>query len=452
MPQQDLSKARNAPAASAAPAVHEELTALAGRLAARGEQPAPPCPDAVNAPMIRHWTQALGDASGAWADVAPPAMIQVWSMPGLVAQKAGSIADDPLRLLNENGYTGVVATNCDQTYDRYVRVGERLRSTMRFGGVTGPKRTAMGEGYFVTWFQSWYDEDDRRVAEMLFRVLKFKPKQRGGTKRPDAKPGRYPLRPTIGPDTRYFWDGVNEGELRIQSCADCGTLRHPPGPMCPRCHSTNRTFRKASGRGIVHSFVVHHHPPVPGRTPPYAVAVVELEEGVRILGDVVGCEPSEVEVDMPVRVVFQRMDDELVLPSWTPADAPDPGGPEEPADEPDGALRVDLTPTFVIATALATRDFTPVHHDTELARAQGSKDIFVNILTSIGLVQRYALETVPGGELESIQVRLGVPAYAGDALTLTGERAGDRTLRVRGAVSLGDHLTATVTFKEGAAW
>ncbi|MFC4906041.1 OB-fold domain-containing protein [Actinomadura gamaensis] len=428
--------------------MHDELTALAERLASAGEQPAPPCPDAVNPAMIRHWTQALGDTSGAWEDVAPPAMIQVWSMPGLVAQKAGSVADDPLRLLDENGYTGVVATNCDQVYDRYVKVGERLRSTMRFGGITGPKRTAMGEGYFVTWYQSWYDENDQRVAEMLFRVLKFKPKQRSA-KPSGAKAGKYPLQPAVGLDTQFFWDGVKEGELRIQSCADCGALRHPPGPMCPRCHSTNRTFRKASGRGVVHSFVVHHHPPVPGRTPPYVVAVVELEEGVRILGNVIGCEPSEVEVDMPVRVVFERMDDELVLAQWTPADAPDPEEPEAEAPEAEG-LRIELTPTFVIATAIATRDFTPVHHDTELARAQGSKDIFVNILTSIGLVQRFALETVPGAVLESIQVRLGVPAYAGDTLTLTGERAGDRTLKVRGAVSLGDHLTATVTLKEDA--
>ncbi|MCP2339964.1 OB-fold domain-containing protein [Actinomadura rupiterrae] len=445
---------RNEPAAlrdDEPAAFHDELTTLAGRLADGGERPAPPCPDAVNAAMIRHWTQALGDASGAWEDVAPPAMIQVWSMPGLVAAKAGSVADDPLRLLNENGYTGVVATNCDQVYDRYVKVGERLRSTMRFGGVAGPKQTAMGEGYFVTWYQSWYDENDQRVAEMLFRVLKFKPKQRGGgggSKASSAKSGKYPLQPAIGPDTAFFWDGLKDGELRIQSCADCGALRHPPGPMCPECHSTNRTFRKASGRGAVHSFVVHHHPPVPGRTPPYAVAVVELEEGVRVLGNVIGCDPSEVEVDMPVRVVFERMDDDLVLAQWTPVDAPDPEEPE-PEAEAEG-LRIELTPTFVIATAIATRDFTPVHHDIALARAQGSKDIFLNILTSMGLVQRFALETVPGAVLDGIQVRLGVPAYAGDALTLTGERVDARTLKVRGAVSLGDHLTATVTFKEDA--
>ncbi|WUU94082.1 MaoC/PaaZ C-terminal domain-containing protein [Spirillospora sp. NBC_01491] len=110
-------------------------------------------------------------------------------------------------------------------------------------------------------------------------------------------------------------------------------------------------------------------------------------------------------------------------------------------------MEIELTPTFVISTALATRDFTPVHHDPGLARAQGSKDIFLNILTTMGLVQRYVLETVPGAELAGIEVRLGVPAYAGDTLRLTGERVDEHTLTVRGAVSLGDHVTATVRLK-----
>ncbi|TDD90515.1 hypothetical protein E1298_12915 [Actinomadura rubrisoli] len=391
--------------------------------------------------MIRNWTQALGD-TGTWDGVAPPAMIQVWSMPGLAAGRARGAADEPLRLLDDSGYTGVVATNCEQTYDRYVKVGERLRSTMRFGGVAGPKKTAMGEGYFVTWYQTWYDKSDRRVAEMLFRVLKFKPVKR--PRMPAAKGGAYPLRPAVGADTAFFWDGVNAGELRVQRCADCGTLRHPPGPMCPSCNSVRRDHVVASGRGEVHSYVVHHHPPVPGRTPPYVVAVVELEEGVRIVGNVNGCPPEDVRIGMPVRLTFERMDDELTLPQWTPADAPSPEEPPEEPGEPEGALRVELTPTFVIATALATRDFTPVHHDPGLARAQGSKDIFINILTSIGLVQRYVLETVPGAELASIRLRLGAPAYAGDTLALTGERLDDRTLEVRGTVSLGDHVTATV--------
>ncbi|MWA06163.1 hypothetical protein F8568_038605 [Actinomadura sp. LD22] len=425
--------------------------ALAGRLEAAGERPPLPCPDPVNAAMIRNWTQALGD-TGTWDDVAPPAMIQVWSMPGLVRRPdQRGAADEVLAMLDAAGYTGIVATNCDQVYDRYVKVGEQLRTRMRFGGVTGPKRTAMGEGYFVTWYQSWYDENDERVAEMLFRVLKFKP----GPRPPAAGTGgKYPLRPAIGQDSAFFWDGVDAGELRIQRCAGCGTLRHPPGPMCPKCRSLDRDHVVASGRGEVHSYVVHHHPPVPGRTAPYAVAVVELEEGVRIVGNVNGCPPEDVRIGMPVRLEFERMDDELVLPQWVPADAPPappPVADEAAGETASGGLEIELTPTFIISAAIATRDFMPVHHDPAQARAQGSQDIFVNILTSIGLVQRFALETVSDAALESIEVRLGAPAYAGDTLTLTGDRVDDRTLRVRGAVSIGDHLTATVRFARGGA-
>jgi uncharacterized OB-fold protein/acyl dehydratase len=397
--------------------------------------------------MIRNWTQALGDRGTRWAETAPPTMIQVWSMPGLNPDKPGSVADRALALLNKEGFTGVVATNCEQTYDRYLRHGEHLRSTMRFGGVNGPKRTGLGEGYFVTWYQTWYDERDERVAEMLFRILKFMPPQRKAGPR---KTEKYPLQPAIGPDTAFFWDGVKAGELRIQRCADCGTLRHPPGPMCPSCHSVKREFAVASGRGEVHSYVVHHHPPVPGRTPPFVVAVVELEEGVRIVGNVNGCPPEDVTIGMPVKLVFERMDDELTLPQWTPADAPVEPAAAPVVDEGTPVLEFPLTPTFVIASALATRDFTPVHHDTALARAQGTKDIFVNILTTMGLVQRAALETVPGATLERIDVRLGAPAYAGDTLRLYADRVNATTLSVRGAVSLGDHVTATVTLKERA--
>lgn len=438
--------------AAAEPSLHDRLTELADRLAAAGERPAPPCPDAVNAAMIRNWTQALGDP-GDWSRVAPPAMIQVWSMPGLVpaapeggpgaADRARNPADEVLRLLNENGYTGVVATDCEQTYDRYVRVGERLRSAMRFGGLTGPKKTAMGEGYFVTWRQTWYAEDGARVAEMLFRVLKFRPRERRG-----GSGAGGPVRPATSLDTAFFWEGAKAGELRIQRCADCGRLRHPPGPMCPSCHSVERDHVVASGRGRVHSYVVHHHPPVPGRTAPFVVAVIDLEEGVRVVGNVLRCAPDEVEIGMPVRVTFERVDDDLTLPQWIPADAPE----DEPSAEPEqpALLEIPLTPTFVIATALATRDFTPVHHDTALARAQGAKDIFLNILTTMGLVQRAALAAVPGAVLKGIAVRLGVPAYAGDTLRLYAERADAATLKVRGAVSLGDHVTATVTLREGA--
>lgn len=114
-------------------------------------------------------------------------------------------------------------------------------------------------------------------------------------------------------------------------------------------------------------------------------------------------------------------------------------------------LSIDLTPTVVVSTALATMDFTPVHHDVERARAQGSQDIFLNILTTMGLVERYVTDwTGPDAVIRRINVKLGVPAYAGDRLSFNGtivaRDGADLTVEVRGKVSLGDHATGTVTF------
>ena len=120
-------------------------------------------------------------------------------------------------------------------------------------------------------------------------------------------------------DTRFFWAGTQAGELRIQRCGECAALRHPPGPMCPQCHSGRHDYVVASGRGEVFSFVVHHHPPVPGREAPFVVAVVDLPEGVRVTGNVLGVPPDQVRVGMPVEVVFERVDDDLVLPQWKQA-------------------------------------------------------------------------------------------------------------------------------------
>ncbi|WP_137723194.1 MaoC family dehydratase [Prescottella subtropica] len=114
-------------------------------------------------------------------------------------------------------------------------------------------------------------------------------------------------------------------------------------------------------------------------------------------------------------------------------------------------LVVEGTPTFVVSTALATRDFQDVHHDRDLAQQRGSKDIFVNILTDTGLVQRYVTDWAgQRAVIKSIQLRLGVPWYAYDTLTLTGtvesvDDDGLVTLAVVGTDSLGKHITSTVT-------
>ena len=115
-------------------------------------------------------------------------------------------------------------------------------------------------------------------------------------------------------------------------------------------------------------------------------------------------------------------------------------------------LSIDVTPTFVISTALATRDFQDVHHDRDKAVARGGQDIFVNILTSTGLVQRFVTDWAgPRALVRKVAIRLGVPCYAGDTLTFSGRVAecpadagGDYLIEVVGRCRLGDHVTGTV--------
>ena len=117
-------------------------------------------------------------------------------------------------------------------------------------------------------------------------------------------------------------------------------------------------------------------------------------------------------------------------------------------------LVIDATPTFVVATALATRDFQDVHHDRDLAQAKGSKDIFVNILTDTGLVERFVTDWAgPSARIRSIALKLGVPWYAYDSVTFTGEvtEVDGRlvTVAVTGTNSLGKHVISTVTVELG---
>jgi len=119
-------------------------------------------------------------------------------------------------------------------------------------------------------------------------------------------------------------------------------------------------------------------------------------------------------------------------------------------------LKLYGDPTFIISTALATRDFQDVHHDRDKAQSKGSKDIFVNILTDTGLVQRYITDWAgPSALIKSIGLRLGVPWYAYDTVTFSGEvtavDGGLITVKVVGRNSLGDHVIATSTLTMGDA-
>ncbi len=296
------------------------ISEAAEKIAAQGACAPRFARDPVNQAMVNNWVEALGDDNPVYTDssvaaqsvhkglVAPPAMAQVWTMNGLHGARA---EDDPLgammAVLDEAGFTSVVATNSEQTYHRYLRPGEHVSATTRLESVVGPKKTALGEGWFVTTRMTWHVGSEA-VAEMLFRVLKFRP-------RPAAPAPAPVLRPVISKDTEFFWEGLKAGELRIQRWGE--TLRHPPGPMPPDGSlDTKPDYVVASGRGTVYSYVVHHHPAVPGKQLPFVVALVELEEGVRVMAELLEVSPSDVHIGLPVVATFVRVDDDLTLPAW----------------------------------------------------------------------------------------------------------------------------------------
>jgi len=354
---------------------HEWITAKAERIAAAGESAPRPGRDPVNQPMVNNWVEAMGDRNPIYVDaeaaaasehgvlVAPPAMAQVWTMGGLNTERDPA---EPLyatmAILDEAGFTSVVATDSEQTYLRYLRHGEQVSLTSRLESVVGPKKTALGEGYFVTTRNTWYVEDEP-VAEMVWRILKFKPAAKNATvgsgvrmsgegraggaavvgsggrasaASPDGRQAGGPavaaedgdgsaaaLRPMTNRDSEFFWEGARKGELRIQRCGACGRLRHPPGPMCPSCGATQPDYVVARGTGSVFSYVVHRHPPVPGKELPILLVLVELDEGVRMVGELLGAGEDEVEIGMSVEVSMVRVDDDLTLPAWRPVTGDD---------------------------------------------------------------------------------------------------------------------------------
>ncbi|OBB04108.1 DNA-binding protein [Mycobacteriaceae bacterium 1482268.1] len=309
----------------------EEIHKTVADIKAAGPSKARAGRDPVNQPMIRHWVDAIGDANPIYIDevaaqaaghpgvVAPPAMIQVWTMMGLGGERP---ADDPIgpimELFDGAGYVGVVATNCDQTYHRYLQPGEEVSVVAELTDVVGPKQTALGDGYFISQRITWQvgDED---VAEMDWRILKFIPRD-SGAGAPSAVPEDLDadamMRPASSRDTKFFWDGVNAHELRIQKRPD-GSLQHPPVPALWADKEADTDYQVASGKGRVFSFVVHHAPKVPGRTLPFVIALVELDEGVRMLGELRNVDPAAVEIGMPVRATYIDFPEGNNGPAWT---------------------------------------------------------------------------------------------------------------------------------------
>ncbi|MFE1171004.1 OB-fold domain-containing protein [Streptomyces sp. NPDC058773] len=386
--------------------------------------------DLVNEPMIRHWCEAVGDANPAYRGpdaIAPPTMLQAWTMGGLSGHADRSGAYDELSgLLDSAGYTSIVATDCEQEYLRPLRPGDRITFDSVIESVSERKTTKLGTGHFITTRMD-IRADGEPAGTHRFRVLKYAPAvrrpktaERARTEGPRARqsrtgeppaqqprtgeppaqqprtgeppaqqprtgeppaqqPGSRPTRaqepgtrrprPVINRDNAGFWEGVRGHRLLIQRCTGCRTLRFPWLPGCNGCGSLEWDTVEASGAGAVFSYVVMHHPPFPaftmpaqpgdGRAPegtapeaaapggvapdgtapgaaspdakdpgtlgpgaasPYAVGLVELVEGVRMVSNIVGVPCDKVRIGMPVRLEFLRVDEELELPVFRVAE------------------------------------------------------------------------------------------------------------------------------------
>jgi uncharacterized OB-fold protein len=133
------------------------------------------------------------------------------------------------------------------------------------------------------------------------------------------------VEPFLSPRSREFWRGGADGVLRICRCGDCGRYRHPPRPVCSACRGGAMRFEEVSGRGAVWSWTVNRYAWAPDMPPPYIVALVELAEqpGLRLMTNLVECEPEEIRVDMPVQVCFARTGD-AYIPLFRPVSPDDP--------------------------------------------------------------------------------------------------------------------------------
>ena len=305
---------------------------------ARGERAAR---EPVNVAMINHWCDAIGDRNPAYSGddpIAPPALLGTWTMDGNAAaadvwtprgegsaQGQRGPRDEVLRRLDDAGYTAVVAVNYEQTYLRALRPGDLLTETLAVEDMSERKETGLGTGFFVTVRHDYRVADGEVVGVARMRLLKFKPPEKPASGSKGAAPAAASAAPTptrpqppVNRDNAFFWEGVAAGELRIQRCSDCATLRHPPRPMCGACRSTAWDTVVASGRGEVYSYAIHHHPQLPGIELPLTVILVALDEGVRFVSTLTDAGEDDVHVGMPVEVVFSDVVDELTLPLFRP--------------------------------------------------------------------------------------------------------------------------------------
>jgi uncharacterized OB-fold protein len=296
--------------------------------------PSTPARDEVNVPMIRHWTEAMGDTNPAYTNtqwaaqskrsktIAPPAMMYVWGQEGFAVTtgRPSDAQSDLVELFNEYDFSGVLGTNVKQEYFKEVSPGDTVSMEMVIDNISERKTTARGTGYFFETLTTFTNQHGDKIGTQRFKVLKFIPQEQPAAAASEDKlevPTR--IASPRGHDNKWWWDACDEGKVLIQRCKSCQTLRHPPRPMCGECQSMEWDSIESTLDGEILSHTELHHPKIPGYQYPLVCAVIALAEGTNLVANVVGCEPAEVHIGMKVKGKVEQVDEKTMLPQFYPA-------------------------------------------------------------------------------------------------------------------------------------
>ncbi len=294
--------------------------------------------DDVNAPMIRHYCEVLGDENPVYTDagfaeksskgglIAPPTMLQVWSMEGypMCQEPEMDVQRELHKVFDDSGFIGVLGTNTTSEYYRDLRPGDQVTTHCVIDSISEQKATARGIGYFIETLYTFTDQNDEEIGKLVFRVLKFIPNDSNeADASDDSGDDGMPETPSRiasprGHDNAWWWEAVDNGAVLIQRCKSCKTLRHPPRPMCGECQSMEWDSIESSLDGEVFSFTQIHYPKFPGYPYPLVIGVISLSEGTRLIANIVGCEPEDVTIGMKVKGKVEQVDEKTMLPQFYP--------------------------------------------------------------------------------------------------------------------------------------
>lgn len=284
----------------------------------------------VSRTQVWQWCTAMGDDNPLYQEgeqaIAPPTMMQMWTMRDAKGNyPEGSSTDNPyeiLAIMEQHGYAGVMAVSYDQTFHRYLNEGDSVKSYSTIVHITDEKTTGIGKGFFVTELAQFMDQNDECFAEANITYFQYQaPKPQAAAPKSSGPMKINRVAPIENYDSEHYWEGLRQGKLLIQRCKSCGTLRHPPQPMCECCQSTEWDTIESAGKGTLYTYTVMHYPEIPPFDYPNVIVLIDLEEGVRIVSQMEGCKPEALEIGMPVEMTIKEVQEGMSLPIFKPANA-----------------------------------------------------------------------------------------------------------------------------------